>query len=201
MYRWIVHNKIYDLVNVPCMMTLTQEEIKKLNSRFSQNRIQYVPQFCFWRYFTGKQCVFEVCKSFSLIFACFLLCFQMSSLLYLSPEQLVGLMFDDIPGLPEKSVVINAVFDHLTASPQKQRIVSMLPIMVESSTTVKRVFQCTFASFSHCFPTTDPWTCLFLTEERLLCIISNHVSVLSYAECASRAESHVSCSHVCPSVC
>ncbi|XP_050950981.1 uncharacterized protein mslnb isoform X2 [Labeo rohita] len=59
----------------------------------------------------------------------------MSSLLYLSPEQLVGLMFDDIPGLPEKSVVINAVFDHLTASPQKQRIVSMLPIMVESSTT------------------------------------------------------------------
>ncbi|XP_026146566.1 uncharacterized protein mslnb [Carassius auratus] len=59
----------------------------------------------------------------------------MSSLLYLSPEQLVGLMFDDVPGLPEKSVVINAVFDHLTASPQRERIVSMFPIMVESSKT------------------------------------------------------------------
>ncbi|XP_052402480.1 uncharacterized protein LOC127949391 isoform X2 [Carassius gibelio] len=59
----------------------------------------------------------------------------MSSLLYLSPEQLVGLMFDDVPGLPEKSVVINAVFDHLTASPQRERIVSTLPIMVESSKT------------------------------------------------------------------
>uniref|UniRef100_A0A9J7Y4Y7 Uncharacterized protein n=1 Tax=Cyprinus carpio carpio TaxID=630221 RepID=A0A9J7Y4Y7_CYPCA len=57
----------------------------------------------------------------------------MSSLLYLSPEQLVGLMFDDVPGLPEKSVVISAVFDHLTASPQRERIVSTLPIMVESS--------------------------------------------------------------------
>ncbi|XP_016116112.1 uncharacterized protein [Sinocyclocheilus grahami] len=59
----------------------------------------------------------------------------MSGLLYLSPEQLVGLMFDDVPGLPEKSVVINAVFDHLTASPQKERILSTLPIMVESSKT------------------------------------------------------------------
>ncbi|XP_043108750.1 uncharacterized protein mslnb isoform X2 [Puntigrus tetrazona] len=59
----------------------------------------------------------------------------MSGLLYLSPEQLVGLMFDDVPVLPEKSVVINAVFDHLTASPQRDRITSTLTIMVESSKT------------------------------------------------------------------
>ncbi|KAL0202218.1 hypothetical protein M9458_000236, partial [Cirrhinus mrigala] len=59
----------------------------------------------------------------------------MSSLLYLSPEQLVGLMFDDVPGLPEKSVVIDGVFDQLIASPQKERIVSTLLIMVESSKT------------------------------------------------------------------
>ncbi|XDV17114.1 hypothetical protein PO909_016533 [Leuciscus waleckii] len=59
----------------------------------------------------------------------------LSSLLSLSPEQLVGLMFEDVPGLPEKAVVINAVFDHLIASPQEQRILPTLHLMVESSKT------------------------------------------------------------------
>ncbi|XP_048051535.1 uncharacterized protein mslnb isoform X2 [Megalobrama amblycephala] len=59
----------------------------------------------------------------------------LSSLLSLSPEQLVALMFDDIPGLPEKSVVINAVFDHLIAYPQELRIESTLKYLVESSKT------------------------------------------------------------------
>lgn len=105
--------------------------------------MQYLPQFCFSGYFARKQD-----KSFNLISACVLLCFQMSSLLYLSPEQLVGLMFDDVPGLPEKSVVISAVFDHLTASPQRERIVSTLPIMVESSKMVREFFSLFCICFS-----------------------------------------------------
>ncbi|XP_056111002.1 uncharacterized protein LOC130088309 [Rhinichthys klamathensis goyatoka] len=59
----------------------------------------------------------------------------LSSLLSLSPEQLVELMFDDVPGLPEKAVVINAVFDHLSASPREERILPTLHFMVESSKT------------------------------------------------------------------
>ncbi|XP_051764545.1 uncharacterized protein mslnb isoform X3 [Ctenopharyngodon idella] len=59
----------------------------------------------------------------------------LSSLLSLSPEQLVGLMFDDVPGLPEKSVIINAVFDHLIAYPQEVRIKSTLHFLVELSKT------------------------------------------------------------------
>ncbi|XP_039511539.1 uncharacterized protein mslnb isoform X1 [Pimephales promelas] len=59
----------------------------------------------------------------------------LGSLLALSAEQLVGLMFDDVPGLPEKAVVINAVFDHLSASPQEERIIPTLHFMVESSKT------------------------------------------------------------------
>ncbi|XP_077101801.1 uncharacterized protein LOC143753360 [Siphateles boraxobius] len=59
----------------------------------------------------------------------------LSSLRSLSPEQLVGLMFEDVPGLPEKAVLINAVFDHLIASPQEERIIPTLHFMVESSKT------------------------------------------------------------------
>ncbi|XP_067298499.1 uncharacterized protein [Pseudorasbora parva] len=59
----------------------------------------------------------------------------LSILLSLSPEQLVGLMVDDIPGLPDKPLVINAVFDHLIASPQEGRIVPTLNFLVESSKT------------------------------------------------------------------
>lgn len=80
----------------------------------------------------------------------------MSGLLYLSPEQLVGLMFDDVPGLPEKSVVINSVFDHLTVSPQKERIVSTLPIMVESSKTVKEFFSALLHLFLIAVPPLTP---------------------------------------------
>lgn len=74
--------------------------------------------------------------------------FQLSSLRSLSPEQLVGLMLDDVPGLPEKAVVINAVFDHLIASPQDERIISMLHFMVESSKTVKGFPAHVYISFS-----------------------------------------------------
>lgn len=74
-------------------------------------------------------------------------CLQLSSLLALSPEQLVGLMFDDVPGLPEKSVIINAVFDHLIAYPEEARIKSTLYFLVESSKTVKGFF----GTLSHLF--------------------------------------------------
>nr|XP_017212575.1 uncharacterized protein mslnb isoform X2 [Danio rerio] len=57
----------------------------------------------------------------------------LSALPYLSPDQLVELMFADIPGLPEKAVVIPAVFDQLTLQPNM--IVSTLAIMVQSLVT------------------------------------------------------------------
>lgn len=94
-----------------------------------------------FRYFTEKQGrdVLNLRRVLTLYFFT-LLCFQLSSLLSLSPEQLVGLMFDDVPGLPEKSVIINAVFDHLIAYPQEVRIKSTLHFLVELSKTVKGFF-------------------------------------------------------------
>lgn len=146
--------------------------------------MQYLPQFCFSGYFTRKQD-----KSFNLISACVLLCFQMSSLLYLSPEQLVGLMFDDVPGLPEKSVVISAVFDHLTASPQRERIVSTLPIMVESSKMVREFFSALFHLFLIAVPPLTPGR-VSLWQRNVSCASYQIMWVSSCTECVSCAEPH-----------
>lgn len=92
-----------------------------------------------FRYFPEKQGR-DVLKRRRVLTLYSLFCFQLSSLLSLSPEQLVGLMFDDVPGLPEKSVIINAVFDHLIAYPQQLRIESTLQYLVQSPKTVKGFF-------------------------------------------------------------
>ncbi|XP_056627073.1 uncharacterized protein mslnb isoform X2 [Triplophysa dalaica] len=43
----------------------------------------------------------------------------LETLVYLSPVQLVSLMVNDVPGLPEKAVVIEKVFEHLSVYPLK----------------------------------------------------------------------------------
>jgi len=57
----------------------------------------------------------------------------------LSPEQVVGLMVEDLPGLPEKEVVINRVFDHLLESPVERGLPDVLDLLYIFSTTVRSV--------------------------------------------------------------
>ncbi|TRY86145.1 hypothetical protein DNTS_030207 [Danionella cerebrum] len=54
----------------------------------------------------------------------------------LSPKQLVELVLDDIPNLPEKTVVVSAVFDHLSASGQRRRITEALALIVHASSAI-----------------------------------------------------------------
>ncbi|XP_058624469.1 uncharacterized protein LOC131535942 [Onychostoma macrolepis] len=44
----------------------------------------------------------------------------------LTPKQVAGLMADNLPGLPEKEVIINRVFDHLLVSPVERGLPDVL---------------------------------------------------------------------------
>ncbi|XP_051551587.1 uncharacterized protein LOC127439394, partial [Myxocyprinus asiaticus] len=57
----------------------------------------------------------------------------LETLVYLSPGQMVGLMVDELPGLPEKDAVINRVFNHLLESPVERRLPEVLENLLSRS--------------------------------------------------------------------
>lgn len=57
--------------------------------------------------------------------------------MYLSPDQMVGLMVDDLPGLPEKNVVVDRVFNHLLESPVERGLPGVLENLLSRSQIVK----------------------------------------------------------------
>ncbi|XP_057188180.1 uncharacterized protein mslnb [Triplophysa rosa] len=57
----------------------------------------------------------------------------LETLVYLSPVQKVDLMVDDLPDLPEKTVTVNEVFDHLLESPVERRLPEVLQLLFASS--------------------------------------------------------------------
>ncbi|XP_051994237.1 uncharacterized protein mslnb isoform X31 [Xyrauchen texanus] len=59
----------------------------------------------------------------------------LETLVSLSPDQMVGLMVDDLPGLPEKNVVINRVFDHLLESPVERGLPKVLQLLTAFTVT------------------------------------------------------------------
>lgn len=73
----------------------------------------------------------------SLIFSCSSVCLQLENLDNLTPKQVAGLMADNLPGLPEKEVIINTVFDHLLESPVKRGLPDVLQNLLIISQKVK----------------------------------------------------------------
>ncbi|XP_026121057.1 uncharacterized protein LOC113100649 [Carassius auratus] len=52
------------------------------------------------------------------------------ALVVLSPRQTAELIVEDFAGLPEKSVIINIVFDHILVSPEDRRLLEMLRYLI-----------------------------------------------------------------------
>ncbi|XP_052402900.1 uncharacterized protein LOC127949514 isoform X46 [Carassius gibelio] len=53
----------------------------------------------------------------------------------LTPKQVAGLLVEELPGLPEKKVVINTVFDHLFVSPVERGLPDVLQNLLSISQT------------------------------------------------------------------
>lgn len=61
---------------------------------------------------------------------CSLCVFQINALVVLSPKQTAELIVEDFAGLPEKSVIINMVFDHILFSPEDRGLLEMLRYLI-----------------------------------------------------------------------
>lgn len=65
-----------------------------------------------------------------LLMKSFLCVFQIDALVVISPRQTAELIVEDFPGLPEKSVIINMVFDHILVSPEDRGLLEMLGYLI-----------------------------------------------------------------------
>lgn len=65
-----------------------------------------------------------------LLMTSFLCVFQIDALVFLSPRQTAELIVEDFAGLPEKSVIINMVFDHILVSPEDRGLLEMLSYLI-----------------------------------------------------------------------
>jgi len=56
--------------------------------------------------------------------------FQIDALAVLTPRQTAELIVEDFAGLPEKSIIINMVFDHILVSPEDRGLLEMLRYLI-----------------------------------------------------------------------
>lgn len=60
----------------------------------------------------------------------FVYVFQIDALAVLSPRQTAELIVEDLPGLPEKSEIINVVFSYILISPEERGLLEMLEHLI-----------------------------------------------------------------------
>lgn len=71
-----------------------------------------------------------LCMLCTLMSVCFLCLFQIDALVVLSPKQTAELIVEDFAGLPEKSIIINMIFDHILVSPEDRGLLEMLGYLI-----------------------------------------------------------------------